>query len=102
VNPAPPLHWVLSARDGRNGQDLRLHPQAPLHPDADATSHTRAPARLWVDTSRRFQRLEGFGGAFTEAAATTWLKLSPPRREAFCGPASTPGKGTATRCAACT
>jgi glucosylceramidase len=65
------------------GQDLRLHPQPPLHPDADATSHTRAPARLWVDTSRRFQRLEGFGGAFTEAAATTWLKLSPPRREAF-------------------
>ena len=79
----PPLHWVLSARDGPHGQSLRLHPQPPLHPDADAASHTRAPARLWVDTSRRFQRLEGFGGAFTEAAATTWLKLSPPRREAF-------------------
>ena len=39
----PPLHWVLSARDGPHGQSLRLHPQPPLHPDADAASHTRAP-----------------------------------------------------------
>jgi glucosylceramidase len=32
-------------------------------------------ARIWLDTSRRFQTLQGFGGAFTEAAAVTWLKL---------------------------
>ena len=78
-----PLHWVLSARDGRHGQDLRLTPQAPLPPDTDAADHARAPARLWVDSTRRFQRIEGFGGAFTEAAATTWLKLSSPQREAL-------------------
>lgn len=78
-----PLHWVLSARDSRHGQELRLTPQTPLTPDADAAGHARAPARLWVDSTRRFQRLEGFGGAFTEAAATTWLKLSPAQREAL-------------------
>ena len=78
---AAPLHWVLSARDGRHGHELRLTPQAPLQPDADPGAHHRAPARLWVDSSRRFQALEGFGGAFTEAAATTWLKLSPAQQE---------------------
>ncbi|MDP3613270.1 MAG: glucosylceramidase, partial [Rubrivivax sp.] len=79
----PALHWVLSARDSRHGQELRLAPQPPLLPAADTAAHASAPARLWVDTTRRFQRLEGFGGAFTEAAATTWLKLSALRREAF-------------------
>ena len=78
---AAPLHWVLSARDSRHGQELRLSPQAPLEPGADAADHARAPARLWVDSTRRFQVLEGFGGAFTEAAATTWLKLSPAQQE---------------------
>jgi glucosylceramidase len=78
---APPLHWVLSTRDGRHGQALRLAPQAPLQAGAEPGAHATAPARLWVDSTRRFQVLEGFGGAFTEAAATTWLKLSPPQRE---------------------
>jgi glucosylceramidase len=38
-------------------------------------------ASVWVDPKRTFQTLEGFGTAFTESAATTWLKLSPPQRE---------------------
>jgi glucosylceramidase len=37
--------------------------------------------RVWVDTRRRFQTLEGFGGAFTEAAAVTWQALGPARRD---------------------
>jgi glucosylceramidase len=78
--PAP-LHWVLSARDARHGQTLRLAPQAALPPAAEPPAHASAPARLWVDSTRRFQRVLGFGGAFTEAAATTWLKLSPAQRE---------------------
>jgi glucosylceramidase len=80
--PAP-LQWVLSARDSRHGQELRLSPQPPLHPAAEPGAHARAPVRLWVDSQRRFQTLEGFGGAFTEAAATTWQKLSPGQREAL-------------------
>ncbi|KAJ1455406.1 O-glycosyl hydrolase family 30-domain-containing protein [Pelagophyceae sp. CCMP2097] len=35
-----------------------------------------------VDTSARAQTLEGFGGAFTEAAALTWIKL-PPAEQAL-------------------
>jgi len=34
-----------------------------------------------VDARHRFQTIEGFGGAFTEAAADTFYKLSPERRE---------------------
>ncbi len=37
------------------------------------------PAVL-VDPSKRFQTIEGFGGAFTEAAAVTWQKMSPDTR----------------------
>jgi glucosylceramidase len=37
-------------------------------------------ARVWVNPERAFQSIEGFGGAFTEASAVTWLKLSPARR----------------------
>ena len=69
------LRWWLSARDG----EQRLSEQPPLRPaQAD-----RAAAPLWVDTTRRFQKLLGFGGAFTEAAATTWQRLSPARQQAF-------------------
>ena len=38
--------------------------------------------RVWIDRERRFQTIEGFGGAFTEAAAVTWLKLSQHQRDA--------------------
>jgi glucosylceramidase len=34
-----------------------------------------------VDPNVRYQTIEGFGGAFTEAAATTLLKLSPAKQE---------------------
>ncbi len=34
-----------------------------------------------VDTERRFQVIEGFGGAFTEAAAVNWLALGERRRQ---------------------
>jgi len=84
MKPGPaPLPWVLSARDSRHGQELRLSPQTPLPADTRPAAHARAAARLWVDSSRRFQTLEGFGGAFTEAAATTWLKLSAGQRDAL-------------------
>ena len=74
--------WFLSARDG----GARLAEQPP--PARVDASHAAsglpglAPA-LWVDTSRRFQFIEGFGGAFTEAAAVTWQALPPEAREQF-------------------
>jgi glucosylceramidase len=54
----------------------RLTEQVPLVPQyGQLTLPT-----VWIDSSRTFQIMEGFGGAFTEAAAVTWLKLSPDRR----------------------
>ena len=69
------LPWWLSARDG-----ARLAPQPPLGP---ASGQVAGAARLWVDDTRRFQTMEGFGGAFTEAAATTWQRLPAAQQEAF-------------------
>ncbi|MBA4176141.1 MAG: glucosylceramidase [Leptothrix sp. (in: Bacteria)] len=71
---SPPLRCFLSARDGA----ARLSEQPPVH----AAAEPGLP-RLWVDARRRFQALEGFGGAFTEAAATTWLALGEAQRAAF-------------------
>ena len=68
---------LVSARDS----GARLHEQAPP-PACPAADAGQAPT-LYVDTTRRFQTLEGFGGAFTEAAAVTWQALPPPAREQF-------------------
>jgi glucosylceramidase len=70
-----PWRWVLTSRDGA----ARLA-EAAL-PDLPWLSARGDLPRLWVDSSRRFQRVLGFGGAFTEAAATTWLKLPPQKRD---------------------
>jgi len=72
--PQPPLRGWLTARD----TDARLAPQWPLAADVQPGA-----ARLHVDTTRRFQAIEGFGGAFTEAAAVTWQRLSSERQQAF-------------------
>ena len=36
-----------------------------------------------VDTSETYQKIEGFGGAFTEAAARTWMRLPEAERARF-------------------
>ena len=70
------LRAFVSARDS----DERLSGQAPSHLIGSVAGDGHG-ARLHVDTSRRFQTLEGFGGAFTEAAAVTWAALPPAARE---------------------
>jgi glucosylceramidase len=68
------IRSVLSARDSA----LRLTDR-PL-PRQDVAEQRRLP-RIVVDTTRRFQTHLGFGGAFTEAAATVWQALPEPARE---------------------
>jgi glucosylceramidase len=58
-----------------------LTEQAPLRPDPGDPD---LPSVL-VNTERAFQAIEGFGGAFTEAAAVNWLALSAARREEVLG-----------------
>lgn len=57
----------------------RLSEQLPLDA-AERCSTSHLPV-ITVNSSRRFQTMEGFGGAFTEAAAVTWLKLSEAKRD---------------------
>ena len=83
------MRWFLSARDG----GARLAEQPPL-PRCDAAEAASGhPAVLTVDTTRRFQTIEGFGGAFTEAAAVTWQALPPPAREQFLADCFDPVRG---------
>ena len=73
---AAALRWVLTAQ----GSNDRLCAQAPLAAAAAGVSPAGLPS-VFVDTQRRFQRMEGFGGAFTEAAAVTWQGLHAARRD---------------------
>ncbi|TNF63477.1 MAG: glucosylceramidase [Burkholderiales bacterium] len=84
--------WILSARD--SGAWLTEQP-APLPTDVQGpeAGHAGGASALWVDTSRRFQAIEGFGGAFTEAAAVTWLALPPEARAQFLADCFDPVRG---------
>jgi glucosylceramidase len=63
------IRQFLTARDSNS----RLNEQVLVAP----TSSDKPLASVWVDSNRHFQTMLGFGGAFTEAAAITWQKLSP-------------------------
>jgi glucosylceramidase len=69
------MRCVLTAQ----GQAAPLQDQG--HLPAATAAHATLP-RVWVDSSRQFQTLLGFGGAFTEAAATTWQQLPPAQQAA--------------------
>lgn len=70
MKPELALRCFITARGSRDWLS-----EQPLRATAGAVD-VGLP-RVWVDGSRRFQEIEGFGGAFTEAAALTWLKLGP-------------------------
>ncbi len=60
----------------RRGAEEQLNEQSPMSLMAD-TSLASSPdlPQVFVNRQRRFQTLEGFGAAFTEAAAVTWKGL---------------------------
>ena len=58
----------------------RLAEQEPIA--LEANSDTSLPFVL-IDPSKRFQTIEGFGGAFSEAAACTLYRLGPKNRKRF-------------------
>lgn len=67
---------VLTDRDGGH----RLTQLPALVGQSDARDPGRR-ASIYVDEEVAYQEIEGFGGAFTEAAATTLLKLPSDRQE---------------------
>lgn len=70
---APKPRMILTARG--LGQALSEMPLMPA-PEGGA-----AVPSIQVEPGVTFQAIEGFGGAFTEAAAVTWLALGASRRE---------------------
>lgn len=59
----------------------RLAPQLSVPAWQPARPTIEGDASITIDAGRRFQRIEGFGGAFTEAAAATCMALSPAQQE---------------------
>jgi len=74
MSPLALNRFVVSARDG----DLRLTDCTP--PKAAVCGEPDLP-RIEIDTGQRYQSHLGFGGAFTEAAATVWQGLPEAARE---------------------
>ena len=66
------IRHFLTACDSSN----RLTEQEPLA----LTSEPDGLPSVWINSAITFQEIEGFGAAFTESAAITWLKLSPEKR----------------------
>ena len=61
----------------RSTQAVAAERLASLPPLTFGPEPADSPASVLVDDAHRFQTIEGFGGAFTEAAAVTFYKLSP-------------------------
>ncbi|NQU66364.1 MAG: glycoside hydrolase family 30 protein [Candidatus Marinimicrobia bacterium] len=56
---------------------------APIPSSFLSETKTTGDAAIQVQTNRQFQTIEGFGGAFTEAAATTLYKMPKPVQRAI-------------------
>ena len=70
------LRTILTAKD----TGARLAEQVPV---ALGQTPDSSIATIFIDPARRFQTIEGFGGAFTEAAAVTWQKMGTANRQAI-------------------
>jgi glucosylceramidase len=66
MNSDPTVAVTRTARD--TGEWLASLPAVTFSPDPHPEM-----ASILVDPARRFQSMQGFGGAFTEAAAVTFF-----------------------------
>ncbi len=69
---SPRTRFFLTSKNGSS----RLTEQIPL---SLSDEESNLPV-ISVIPEKTFQTIEGFGGAFTEAAAVTWQSLSPAKR----------------------
>ena len=76
MTPPPMIEVIRTARD--SGDWLASQPPAAFEAAAHAELHA-----ILVDTRNRYQVIEGFGGAFTEAAATTFYKMDAEAQAAI-------------------
>ena len=73
------VQWTQTARKS-DGSLVLLEDMPPLH--MGAVSEVSG-AKIAIDSSLTYQEHLGFGGAFTEAAAINWRKLTPEDQEAI-------------------
>jgi glucosylceramidase len=85
MNPTSRIRSFLTARD----TTARLTEQPALARDEAEPGL----ASVVVNTQRRFQQLEGFGGAFTESAAVNWLALGAAQRQEVLEACFDPNRG---------
>ena len=71
------IEWSQTARNGDNSLVL-LEEQRPLKM-TPVKAAPKGPS-LILDRSKSYQEFAGFGGAFTEAAAINWRKLSDEKQ----------------------
>ena len=64
------------------GSDKRFGVQ-PLAAPVAATQPVETDISVFVDTSKRYQAIFGFGGAVTDATADLYAKLKPAAKKAF-------------------
>ncbi|MES2309784.1 MAG: glycoside hydrolase family 30 beta sandwich domain-containing protein [Verrucomicrobiota bacterium] len=72
----PQVRSILSTSDG--SQKLALQPSVSF--ETSYTENPKIPV-IHLDEKVRYQKIEGFGGAFTEAAAVTLQKLPKAKQE---------------------
>ena len=70
------VQWTLTARNGDGSLQL-LEDKKPL-----TMKPTVKPSKaaIVIDRSKKYQEFSGFGGAFTEATALNWKKLSAEKQ----------------------
>ena len=80
--------WYLTARfsQSRLEHKGRVAFEPVSQPDEDFPT-------IMVDPTKTFQTIEGFGGAFTDASATTFARLSPAQKSEFLTAGFDPVKG---------
>ncbi|HET9692996.1 MAG TPA: hypothetical protein VFP48_01335, partial [Steroidobacteraceae bacterium] len=83
--PGSPIRCFLTARD--SGHRLTEGPELPFADDGSGLP------TVIVNTSRTFQQILGFGGAFTEASALNWLALGAERRRELLAAYFDPAQG---------
>ena len=70
------LTIIRSARG--SGERLKVRDSLPIQPISEATGHDLT---VFVDPTRAFQVVHGFGAAFTESAAWALAQVSPAQRD---------------------
>ena len=73
----------VTAPPGAEGAPAQLLLERGFHPFEPLEQPDENFPTIIIDESKSFQAIEGFGGAFTDAAATTFSKLPKEAQDAF-------------------